>query len=256
MQRRNKRKPQDKQQKQSDGIQFPCRLNKYIANAGVCSRRDADELILSGKIQINGKVVSELGTKVERMDVVKFNGKTISPQNFQYVLLNKPKDYISTMEDPEGRKTVMQLVESACEERIYPVGRLDRNTTGLLLFTNDGQLSEKLMHPKYKIKKIYQVELNKGLQRIDFEAITNGIDLEDGPVKVDQISILDADRKTIGIEIHVGKNRIVRRIFEHFGYEVVKLDRTMYGPLTKKELPKGKWRKLTPREVTNLKNLK
>ncbi|MBU2914684.1 MULTISPECIES: pseudouridine synthase [Reichenbachiella] len=236
-------------------IEFPVRINKYISNSGICSRRDADQLILDGKIEINGTVASELGMKVEENDEVKYNGKVIKPQNFVYVLLNKPKDYISTMEDPENRKTVMDLVKAACDERIYPVGRLDRNTTGLLLLTNDGAMSQKLTHPSYKIKKIYQVELDKPLTANHFEDIANGFNLEDGPVTVSDIAILDPSKKNIGVQIHIGKNRIVRRIFENFGYEVVKLDRTMYGSLTKKDLPRGKWRFLTDKEVILLKNM-
>jgi len=255
MQRKHKKPNAPQSPTIESGLKYPVRLNKYIAHAGICSRRDADELILAGKIKINGIVVKELGIKVEKNDEIKFKNKVISPQNFIYILLNKPKDYITTMDDPEQRKTVMQLVANACEERIFPVGRLDRNTTGLLFLTNDGDLTQKLTHPSYKIKKIYQVELNEGLTREDFDAISDGTKLEDGVVNIDQIVVLDASRKTIGIEIHVGMNRIVRRIFEHFGYEVLKLDRTMYGPLTKKELPKGKWRKLTEREVVVLKNL-
>ncbi|MGL1886588.1 MAG: rRNA pseudouridine synthase [Reichenbachiella sp.] len=236
-------------------ISFPARINKYIANAGVCSRRDADKLIEEGKIQVNGKVVTEMGLKIERSDEVKYNGKVISPQNFAYVLLNKPKDYISTMDDPEERRTVMELVKGACNERVYPVGRLDRNTTGLLLLTNDGLLSQKLTHPSYKIKKIYQIELDKPLTANHFEDISNGVTLDDGPAEVDEIVILDASKMLIGVQIHIGRNRIVRRIFENFGYEVTKLDRTMYGSLTKKDLPRGKWRLLTDKEVVLLKNL-
>jgi len=255
MQRIKKNPKPSNSPKIESGLKYPVRLNKYIAHAGICSRRDADELILSGKIKINGNVVKELGTKVEKTDLVQFKDKHISPQNFIYILLNKPKDYITTMDDPEKRKTVMQLVANACDERIFPVGRLDRKTTGLLFLTNDGELTQKLTHPSYRIKKIYQVELSEGLTREDFDSISNGITLDEGVVNLDQIVVLDASRKTIGIEIHVGMNRIVRRIFEHFGYEVLKLDRTMYGPLTKKDLPKGKWRKLTDREVVVLKNL-
>lgn len=251
-----KKKPFKKPgQNKPEGLQFPVRLNRYIANAGICSRRDADQLIQDGKIKINGKVVTELGSKVQKTDKVQFEGKIISPEKMVYVLLNKPKDFITTMEDPEERKTVMNLVAEACEERIYPVGRLDRNTTGLLLLTNDGKLSQKLTHPKYQIKKIYQVDLDKPLTEEHLDQITEGLTLEDGPVKVDDIAVLDLKRKVIGLQIHVGKNRIVRRIFEHLGYEVIRLDRTMYGILTKKDLPRGKWRMLTPREVTLLKNL-
>ncbi|UXP33489.1 rRNA pseudouridine synthase [Reichenbachiella agarivorans] len=236
-------------------IDFPVRINKYISNAGICSRRDADKLIQEGKIQINGKVATELGQKVEQNDEVRYNGKVISPQNYVYVLLNKPKDFISTMEDPEDRKTVMDIVKGACDERIYPVGRLDRNTTGLLLLTNDGQLSQKLTHPSYKIKKIYHVELDKPLTANHLEDIAAGFSLDDGPVTVSEIAILDETKKNIGIQIHIGRNRIVRRIFENFGYEVVKLDRTMYGSLTKKDLPRGKWRFLTDKELNLLKNM-
>ncbi|WP_420582509.1 pseudouridine synthase [Reichenbachiella sp.] len=253
--RTNPKGRQNKPEPQKAALSYPARLNKFISNAGICSRRDADLLIAEGKIKINDKVVTELGTKVEHGDEVKFNGKVIKPQNYAYILLNKPKDYITTMDDPEKRKTVMQLIKGSTESRIYPVGRLDRNTTGLLLFTNDGELSQKLTHPSYKIKKIYQVELDKPITAFHLEQIANGVKLEDGEVKVDDIAILTPDKKSIGVQIHVGKNRIVRRIFEHFEYEVVKLDRTMYGQLTKKELPKGKWRNLTPKEVVNLKNL-
>ncbi|MEO9805446.1 MAG: pseudouridine synthase [Reichenbachiella sp.] len=255
MRKRTNPKGPNKPAQKLETLTYPARLNKFISNAGICSRRDADLLIVEGKIKINDNVVTELGTKVEHGDVVKFNGKVIKPQNYAYILINKPKDYITTMEDPENRKTVMQLIKGASESRIYPVGRLDRNTTGLLLFTNDGDLSQKLTHPSYQIKKIYQVELDKPLTAYHFEQISQGITLEDGDVKVDEIAILSSDKKSIGVQVHVGKNRIVRRIFEHFEYEVIKLDRTMYGPLTKKDLPKGKWRNLTDREVVVLKNL-
>ncbi|WP_109833220.1 pseudouridine synthase [Reichenbachiella versicolor] len=253
--RRTPSKNKNTDSKKTSSITYPARLNKYIANAGICSRRDADLLIEEGKIKLNGNIVTELGTKVERGDQVMFNDKVISPQNYVYVLLNKPKDYITTMDDPQERRTVMQLVEGACDERIYPVGRLDRQTTGLLLFTNDGELSQKLTHPSYKIKKIYQVGLDKPITKQHVEEIAAGIKLEDGPVSVDDIVVLDESKKNLGVQIHVGKNRIVRRIFEHFGYEVTKLDRTLYGNLTKKELPKGKWRMLTPKEVVLLKRL-
>lgn len=237
------------------GNTFPIRLNKYIANSGVCSRRNADELIKTGQIKVNGSVVSEMGYQVQKDDKVIYGKKPIKPEKFVYVLLNKPKDFITTMEDTHDRRTVMDLVEKACQERIFPVGRLDRNTTGILLFTNDGSLTEKLTHPSYQIKKIYQVELDKPIHKHDFEKLHETIQLEDGDVKIDDIAILSSDKKTLGLEIHVGKNRIVRRIFEHLGYEVVKLDRTMYGPLTKKDLPRGKWRFLSPKELIVLKNL-
>lgn len=252
---RKKRPNKSKKPQKPQTLTFPIRLNKYIANAGICSRRDADELISDGKIKINDVVVTELGKKVEKGDKVKYNGKPILLQSFAYVLLNKPKAFLTTMDDPQGRPTVMKLIDGACDERIFPVGRLDRNTTGLLLFSNDGELTQKLTHPSYKIKKIYQVELDKPLTANDFDQISEGVTLEDGLVHVDEIVILDPSKKNIGIQIHVGKNRIVRRIFEHLGYDVTKLDRTMYGNLTKKNLPRGKWRLLTEKEVVLLKNL-
>ncbi|WP_346753343.1 pseudouridine synthase [Splendidivirga corallicola] len=238
--------------KPSDSI----RLNKYIANAGVCSRRDADALIASGKIIVNGKVITQLGHKVNKSDTVVFDGKVLQREKLVYVLLNKPKDFITTMDDPENRRTVMQLVTNACDERIYPVGRLDRNTTGLLLFTNDGEVATKLSHPSRNIRKIYQVELGKPITKVDFDKITEGLTLEDGEVKVDDLAIVSSDKKTLGIEIHVGRNRIVRRIFEHLRYEVVKLDRVVYAGLTKKDLKRGRWRYLTEKEVVRLKYLK
>ena len=229
------------------------RLNRFIANAGICSRRDADQLILSGKVSVNDQIVTLLGTKVKKSDKVSYLKKVIQSEKHQYVLLNKPKDFITTTQDPLNRKTVMSLVEKACEERIYPVGRLDRHTTGLLLFTNDGELAKKLTHPKHKIKKIYQVELDKSIIEVDVKRILNGVALEDGLAEVDDLAVITDDRKTLGIEIHIGKNRIVRRIFEHFGYQVVKLDRVMFGLLTKQNLPRGKWRHLNAKEVVNLK---
>ena len=229
------------------------RLNRFIANAGICSRRDADQLILSGKVSVNDQIVTLLGTKVKKSDKVSYLKKVIQSEKHQYVLLNKPKDFITTTQDPLNRKTVMSLVEKACEERIYPVGRLDRHTTGLLLFTNDGELAKKLTHPKHKIKKIYQVELDKSIIEVDVKRILNGVALEDGLAEVDDLAVITYDRKTLGIEIHIGKNRIVRRIFEHFGYQVVKLDRVMFGLLTKQNLPRGKWRHLNAKEVGNLK---
>ncbi|GAB4047564.1 pseudouridine synthase [Spirosoma litoris] len=229
------------------------RLNRYIANSGVCSRREADELIAKGEISVNGKVVTEMGYKVKEGDTVKFGNKVLNPERFVYVLLNKPKDYITTTEDPNERKTVMELVADAGSFRMYPVGRLDRNTTGLLLMTNDGELADKLTHPSYNVRKIYQVELDKPITDEHFEAIKKGFDLEDGPIKPDALSIVTPDAYVVGIEIHSGRNRIVRRIFENFGYEVTKLDRTTYAGLTKKELPRGKWRFLDPKEVVKLK---
>ncbi|MEJ6981853.1 pseudouridine synthase [Pedobacter sp. P351] len=233
------------------------RLNRYIANAGICSRRKADELIEAGVISVNGEVVSELGYKVNpSKDLIRYNGETLKREKMTYVLLNKPKDYITTTDDPQERRTVMQLVDKASKERIYPVGRLDRNTTGLLLMTNDGDLAEKLSHPRNNIIKIYQVELNKSLSQGDFNKIEYGLELEDGLIKPDALSyVAGASKKEIGIQIHTGKNRIVRRIFEHLGYEVVKLDRVVYGSLTKKDLPRGRWRYLEEKEIIQLKHL-
>ena len=230
------------------------RLNKYLANAGISSRRDADVLIQEGKVTVNGKVVTELGYKVGPNDSVKYDGKLIKAEKMVYLLLNKPKDFITTVSDPQNRRTVMKLVANACKERIYPVGRLDRNTSGLLLFTNDGDLAKKLSHPSHMVKKVYYVELNKPLKEDDLVKIQVGLELEDGLVKPDDIQVVSPDAIGIGIEIHEGKNRIVRRIFEHVGYDVVKLDRVMYGGLTKKDLPRGKWRMLTQAEINLLKN--
>jgi 23S rRNA pseudouridine2605 synthase len=230
------------------------RLNRYIANSGVCSRREADELISQGLVEVNGKVITEMGYKVAIGDVVKYDGGLLKREQFVYILLNKPKDFITTMDDPQERKTVMQLIAGACTERVYPVGRLDRNTTGLLILTNDGELTEKLTHPSNKISKVYQVELNRPLEREDLNTIADGgIMLEDGPVKVDDIAYAEGSKKILGIEIHEGRNRIVRRIFEHLGYSVEKLDRTMYAGLTKKDLPRGNWRMLTEKEIIRLK---
>ena len=229
------------------------RLNKYIANAGVCSRREADTLIENGLVSVNGTVVKELGFKVSRRDKVQYQGKTLNPEKPVYLLLNKPKDFITTTDDPMERKTVMSLVSKACEERIFPVGRLDRNTTGLLLFTNDGELADKLASPANKIKKIYQVTLDKPLTKNDAEVIRGGLTLEDGPVEVDDMQVLSSDRTILGLEIHVGRNRIVRRIFAHLGYDVVALDRVTYAGLTKKDISRGSYRFLTEKEVINLK---
>lgn len=229
------------------------RLNRYIANAGICSRREADELIAAGEIRVNGEVVTELGYKVKPTDSVQYGKKNLSREKLVYVLLNKPKDFITTTEDPEGRKTVMDLVANASKERIFPVGRLDRNTTGLLLFTNDGELAQKLTHPSHKNSKIYQVELDKPLTKDHFEQIKNGLELEDGKAEVDDLALIGNTNKFVGIEIHIGRNRIVRRIFESLGYEVVTLDRVQYAGLTKKDLPRGNWRFLTEKEVIRLK---
>ena len=231
----------------------PIRLNKFLANAGVCSRREADEFIQAGVVTVNGEVVTELGTKVMRTDVVKFHDDPVSLEKKVYVLLNKPKDYVTTSDDPQQRKTVMDLVKNACPERIYPVGRLDRNTTGVLLLTNDGDLASKLTHPKYLKKKIYHVYLDRNVTAHDIQQIAEGITLEDGEIKADAIEYADpVDKKQVGIEIHSGKNRIVRRIFESFGYKVMKLDRVQFAGLTKKNLRRGDWRYLTEEEVDRL----
>jgi len=233
------------------------RLNKYLANAGVASRRAADTLIEGGTVTINGEVVTRLGTKVMPGDKVKFGGQTLKQEKPRYLLLNKPKGFLTTSDDPFNRRTVMHLVEKACPERIYPVGRLDRNTMGLLLFTNDGDLAKKLMHPKFRVKKIYHVFLDKNLTRNDMVKIVDGIELSDGKTVPDSIAYVAGadDKKQIGIELHSGKNRIVRRIFEHLGYQVIKLDRVFLAGLTKKELPRSKWRFLTEKEINMLKRL-
>ena len=233
------------------------RLNRYISNAGICSRRKADELISAGVVSVNGEVISELGHKIDpTKDAVRYNGELLKREKMVYVLLNKPKDYITTTDDPQERRTVMHLVEKASKERIYPIGRLDRNTTGLLLMTNDGDLADKLSHPKNNIVKLYHVELNKSLTQGDLNKISFGLELEDGLIKPDSVSyVAGATKKEVGIQIHSGKNRIVRRIFEHLGYEVVKLDRAVYANLTKKDLPRGRWRYLEEKEVIQLKHL-
>ena len=230
------------------------RLNKYLANAGVCSRREADEHILQGNVKVNGNVVTELGTKVTRKDQVLFNNQPVSLERKVYVLLNKPKGVVTTSDDPQGRKTVMDLVRGSSEERIYPVGRLDLNTTGVLLLTNDGDLASKLTHPSFVKKKIYHVWLDKDVNPEDLAKISAGIELEDGPIHADAIAYAnDTDRDQVGIEIHSGKNRIVRRIFEFLGYRVIKLDRVYFAGLTKKNLTRGRWRHLTQQEVSMLK---
>ena len=231
----------------------PLRLNKYLANAGVCSRREADEFIQAGVVSVNGEIVTELGTKILRTDVVKFHDQPVTIEKKVYVLLNKPKDYVTTSDDPQQRKTVMDLVKNACPERIYPVGRLDRNTTGVLLLTNDGDLASKLTHPKYLKKKIYHVYLDKNVTAHDLAQIAEGIQLEDGEIKADDVQYAHpTDKKQVGIEIHSGKNRIVRRIFESLGYRVQKLDRVQFAGLTKKNLKRGDWRYLTEEEVDRL----
>ena len=233
------------------------RLNKYIANAGVCSRREADVLITSGAIKVNGKIVTELGTKVMPGDTVLYGKEKLVNEQKVYLLLNKPKDYITTTDDPRERKTVMQLIGNSFQERLYPVGRLDRNTTGLLLLTNDGTLTKKLSHPSHGVKKLYHVKLHKGVSKQDMERIANGISLGKDKIVPDTIAYANPENKSeVGIEIHSGQNRVVRRIFEQLGYKVVKLDRVMYAGLTKKDLPRGKWRKLTEKEIIYLKMIR
>ncbi len=239
-------------QKKADENVF-IRLNRYISMGGICSRRDADALIVAGRVKVNGEVVEAVGIKVKRTDKVEVDDSIITPEKKVYLVLNKPKDYVTTVEDPLERKTVMDLVENACKERIYPIGRLDRQTTGVLLFTNDGELAKKLTHPKYEHKKIYHVFLDRPLEEKDLEKIAAGIELEDGLIKADEINYTSPDGTQVGIEIHSGRNRIVRRIFENLNYQIVKLDRVYFAGITKKNLPRGKWRFLTPQEVKILK---
>ena len=247
--RGNKRRREEEDDFGTDEL----RLNRYIANAGICSRREADTLIAAGEIKVNGEVVTEMGYKVQPEDTVQYGKTNLNREKSVYVLLNKPKDFITTTEDPEGRRTVMDLVASASKERIFPVGRLDRNTTGLLLFTNDGEVAQKLSHPSHKNKKIYQVELSQPLSEEDLRKISDGLELEDGKAIVDDVAVVAGNAHFVGIEIHIGRNRIVRRIFEHLGYEVVALDRVQYAGLTKKDLPRGKWRFLSEQEVIRMK---
>lgn len=231
----------------------PIRLNKYLANAGVCSRREADEFIQAGVVTVNGTVVTELGTKIMRTDEVKFHDQPVSLEKKVYVLLNKPKDYITTSDDPQRRKTVMELVKDACPERIYPVGRLDRSTTGVLLLTNDGDLASKLTHPKFLKKKVYHVFLDRNVTAHDMQQIRDGVVLDDGEIRADAIEYAsETDKNQVGIEIHSGKNRIVRRIFESLGYRVYRLDRVQFAGLTKKNVRRGDWRYLTEKEVDML----
>lgn len=246
----NPRIKKSNRKEESDGT---IRLNRFIANAGICSRREADTLIESGEIKVNGQVVTEMGFKVRPEDTVQYGKKILNREKLVYVLLNKPKDFLTTTDDPEGRKTVMSLVEKASNERIFPVGRLDRNTTGLLLFTNDGELAQKLTHPSNGVKKIYQVELDKPITKEDFLKVAEGLELEDGKAEVDDVALIGDTGKFLGLEIHIGRNRIVRRIFEHLGYDVVTLDRVQYAGLTKKDLPRGNWRYLSEKELIRLK---
>ncbi len=246
--------PQKPKEPHADGAM---RLNKYIAHAGICSRREADELIAAGSVKVNGKVVTEMGYQVLPGDEVQYGGEKLRSERLRYFLLNKPKGFITTTDDPQERRTVMMLMDGCCAERIYPVGRLDRATTGLLLFTNDGELAKRLTHPSTQVYKIYQVELNKPVTKEDMKRLLEGIELEDGPMHVDDIQYAAVgktiDKRIVGVELHSGRNRIVRRLFEALGYEVHKLDRTTFAGLTKKDLPRGRWRELTDKEVGFLK---
>lgn len=226
------------------------RLNRFLSNAGVASRRDADDLIKAGVVKVNGVIVTELGTKVSPTDVVHYGGQKLSTEKKRYVLVNKPKDFITTTEDPRDRRTVMALIDDACTERLYPVGRLDRNTTGLLLMTNDGDLAKKLTHPSHGAEKLYHVTLDKNVTKVDLEQLVKGVPLDDGPAQADEARYVEgATKREIGLKLHMGRNRVVRRMFEALGYEVVKLDRVVFAGLTKKDLPRGEWRHLTEREV-------
>jgi 23S rRNA pseudouridine2605 synthase len=260
---RDKRKYIEFKQRVKKGDPLPTfneeeiRLNKYLSNAGVCSRREADVLIQTGVVTVNGEFITELGYKIKPGDVVQYDGETINAEKKRYVLLNKPKGFITTMDDPRGRKTVMSLVKKACRERIYPVGRLDRETTGLLLFTNDGDMAKKLTHPRYQARKIYHVETDKPIKKEDLEKLLSGVVLEDGKTSCDKVSYIDGGTEyEAGVELHSGKNRVVRRLFEALGYKVVKLDRVQFASLTKKDLPRGMFRHLTEQEVAFLKMTK
>jgi len=250
-------KPERKERsKRSERLELSesVRLNKFIANSGICSRREADEYIKTGLVTVNGEIVTELGTKVKQDDDVRFNGQRLKGEKKVYLLMNKPKDYITTMSDPHAKKSVIDLISpEKCKERVVPVGRLDKATTGVLLFTNDGDLAARLTHPSYNVKKIYHVFLDKNLKKTDFDALLKGITLEDGEIHADSLSYVDDDMSQVGIEIHSGRNRIVRRMFEHLGYEIKKLDRVYFAGLTKKNLRRGAWRFLTEEEITYLK---
>jgi len=256
--RNNNKKPRRRvttENRRGKGADEDIRLNKFLSNAGIASRREADKLIESGTVTVNGKIVTELGARVKPTDEVRFEGQRIRRERKVYILLNKPKDTITTMDDPKGRKTVMDLAANACSERIYPVGRLDRMTTGLLLLTNDGELAKRLIHPSHGVRKTYHAVLNRPLSSEDKRKIEAGLNLEDGPVHVDELSyVTDKPKTEVGLTLHVGKNRIVRRIFDHLNYRVVKLDRVVFGPLNKKRLKRGHYRELTPQEVINLRN--
>ena len=248
------KRPKNNQKQQETSANDVTRLNKFIANSGLCSRREADELIRAGKITVNNEIIKELGTKIKPTDEVRYKGKLLQNERPVYILLNKPKDYVTTVKDKHAQKTVMDLIKGACPQRVYPVGRLDRNTTGVLLLTNDGELAKRLTHPRYKKKKVYHVVLDKSVTKKHIDQIAEGIELEDTTVAADAISYVDQDDKTqIGIEIHSGQNRVVRRIFETLGYRIKKLDRVYFAGLTKKNLKRGKWRFLTQKEISRLK---
>jgi 23S rRNA pseudouridine2605 synthase len=256
---RDKRKYIDFKEKVKKGDPLPSfndeeiRLNKYLSNAGICSRREADVLIQTGVVSVNGNIILELGYKIKPGDIVQYDGETINAETKRYVLLNKPKGFITTMDDPMGRKTVMTLVRKACKERVYPIGRLDRDTTGLLLFTNDGDMAKKLTHPRYQARKIYHAEVDKPLSKEELEKLKKGLDLEDGRTRFDEAEYVNGNPREIGVELHSGKNRIVRRMFEALGYKVIKLDRVQFASLTKKDLPRGYFRHLTEKEIAFLK---
>lgn len=248
-------KPRKRKRAEVKDPNAPVRLNKFIANSGICSRREADEYIKNGEITVNGIVVTELGTRVKLTDSIKYNGNSLSGEKKVYLLLNKPKGYVTTLDDPHAKRTVMELIKGACPERIYPVGRLDKNTTGVLLFTNDGELTKRLTHPSSNKRKVYHVHLDKNISKEDLEQLVKGVELEDGMAYVDEISYVDEkeDKKQVGLEIHSGRNRVVRRMFEALGYEVKRLDRVYFAGLTKKSLERGKWRILSPKEINMLK---
>ena len=229
------------------------RLNKFLSNSGICSRREADEFIAAGLVTVNGEVVTRMGSRVKSTDDIRYDGERLSGEEKVYIIMNKPKDFVTTTDDPHAEQTVLDLIAGKCEQRVYPVGRLDKSTTGVLLITNDGALTDQLTHPSYNRKKIYQVDLDKNLKRSDMERLAKGIELEDGAVHVDEISYVEENEKKIGVEIHSGRNRVIRRMFEHLGYEVKKLDRVYFAGLTKKRLRRGAWRFLTPKEITVLK---
>ena len=246
-------KPHTKVRVSPESTKTEIRLNKFIANSGICSRREADEYISAGLVTVNGEVVTQMGSKIKPTDDIRFNGERLQGEEKVYILMNKPKDFVTTTDDPNAEQTVMDIIAGKCAQRVYPVGRLDKTTTGVLLLTNDGALTEQLTHPSYNRKKIYQVDLHKNLKKTDLETLISGVELEDGPAHVDEISYIDENESKVGVEIHSGRNRIIRRMFEHLGYSVKRLDRVYFAGLTKKNLRRGAWRYLTPKEVAMLK---